>query len=182
MHSRVNITSDLNANFLYTYFNYSILSLYFTRFAYGKQFQTVMLNNFINMSKTNNHGIIEHDNGGIGNQVLAWDMHKNKAEVSLWNIYEITIDQLFIRIRECNPLIFTLPYICFSRVADTLFFWTVPSCRSACFCQEYIYFSVSAVLLCLSWLWFSVVFKLIMHVYLYCLVRQDCDFLLCSNL
>jgi hypothetical protein len=42
-----------------------------------------MLNNFINMSKINNHGIIEHDNGGIGNQVLAWDMHKNKAEVSL---------------------------------------------------------------------------------------------------
>jgi hypothetical protein len=42
-----------------------------------------MLNNFINMSKTNNHGIIEHDNDGIGNEVLAWDMLNNMAEVSL---------------------------------------------------------------------------------------------------
>ena len=42
-----------------------------------------MLNNFINMSKPNNHGIIAHDNGDIGNEVFAWDMHKNMAEVSL---------------------------------------------------------------------------------------------------
>ena len=154
MHSRVNITSDLNANLLYTYFNYSILSLYFTRFAYGKQFQTVMLNNFINMSKTNNHGIIEHDNGGIGNQVLAWDMHKNKAEVSLWNIYEITIDQLFIRIRECNPLIFTLPDICFSRVER--------------FRRVDLHVSVRNIYIFLY--------------RQCCFVCHDCDFLLCSNL
>jgi hypothetical protein len=55
------------------------------------------------------------------------------------------------------------------------------SVRIVIFCCVQTYNACLLVLPCPSGLCFSVVFKLIMHVYLYCLVRQDCVLILYAD-